>query len=89
MQISDIDNGIRVTTGNLSILREYALKHLEVKNCAVCNLLSNGSESFTPHTYVRLNRNLDAALRKIFIWLLWVLVAACGILSCGVWDLVP
>ena len=45
MQISDIDNGIRVTTGNLSILREYALKHLEVKNCAVCNLLSNGSEN--------------------------------------------
>ena len=89
MQISDIDNGIKVTTGNISILRGYVLKRLGVKNHAVCNLLSNGSESFTSHTYVRLNRNLDAALRKIFLWLLWVLVAACGILSCGVWDLAP
>ena len=35
-------------------------------------------------------------LKKIFIWLCQVLVAACGIfscgmrtLSCGMWDLVP
>ena len=25
----------------------------------------------------------------LFIWLCWVLVAACGIFSCGMWDLVP
>lgn len=50
MQISDINNGIMVTTGNISILRKYALKHLGVKNDDVYNLLSNGSESFTSHT---------------------------------------
>ena len=50
MQISDINNGIMVTTGNISILRKYALKHLGVKNDYVYNLLSNGSESFTSHT---------------------------------------
>lgn len=50
MQISNINNGIMVTTGNISILRKYALKHLGVKNHDVCNLLSNGSESFTSHT---------------------------------------
>ena len=25
----------------------------------------------------------------LFIWLLWILVVACGLFSCGVWDLVP
>ena len=50
MQISDINNGIMVTTGNISILRKYALKHLGVKNDDVYNLLSNGTESFTSHT---------------------------------------
>ena len=40
-------------------------------------------------SHLILNRNLDAALKKLFTWLLWVLLAACGILSCGVWDLVP
>lgn len=49
MQISNINNGIMVTTGNISILRKYALKHLGVKNHDVCNL-PNGSESFTSHT---------------------------------------
>ena len=31
MQISDIDNGIMLTTGNNSLLRKYALKHLGVR----------------------------------------------------------
>ena len=26
---------------------------------------------------------------KIFIWLHWVFIAACGIFSCSMWDLVP
>ena len=26
---------------------------------------------------------------SLFIWLYWVLAAACGIFSCGVWNLVP
>ena len=25
----------------------------------------------------------------LFIWLHWVLVTACGVFSCGMWDLVP
>ena len=25
----------------------------------------------------------------LFIWPRWVLVAACGLLSCDMWDLVP
>ena len=25
----------------------------------------------------------------LFIWMHWVLVAACGLFSCSVWDLVP
>lgn len=61
MQISDIDNSIMLTTGNISILRKYTLKHLGVNDPDVCNLPSDGSESFTSHAYIRHNRNLDAA----------------------------
>ena len=31
----------------------------------------------------------DLATKHLFIWLHWVLVDACGIFSCGMWDLVP
>ena len=31
----------------------------------------------------------DLATKHLFIWLHWVLVDACGIFSCGMWDPVP
>jgi len=31
----------------------------------------------------------DLATKHLFIWLHWVLADACGIFSCGMWDLVP
>ena len=49
------------------------------------NIIVNCLFMSFPHIFLFLKKNIYF----LFIWPHHVLVAACGIFSCGVWDLVP
>ena len=64
----------------------FGLNHLRDVFCLICSVfkfqllmtLKNWETSFKNFFF----------LVKIY-WLCWVLIVACGILSCSIWDLVP
>ena len=63
---------------------------MQPKNSSICSLVK-----VTNHLKVLSSYNISKAefffffSHYLFIWLCWVLVAACELLSWGLWDLTP
>ena len=63
----------------LGVCNQLALDYLLVKQKGVCTVTN---------TFYLAVLGLSCSIQDL-CWLLWVLVVACGIFSCDMWDLVP